>query len=79
MESETLPKRERNKYEKDAKADAHRVWRRVRTAALDEGLRLAGLWYRDLACIVDGASLSLFPDDHLQLEALAYRLARTLS
>ena len=116
VEAETLPKRERNKYEKDAKADAHRVWRRVRTAALDEGLRLAGLWYRDLACIVDGApeliyavdrqaelekdagersghrlreaislvdetraSLSIFPDDHLQLEALAYRLARTLS
>ncbi len=114
--AETLPKRERTKYEKDAKADAHRVWRRVRTSALGEALRLAGLWYRDLGCIVDGApeliyavdrqselqadaqglsshrlreavelvdqtraSLSLYPDDLLQLEALAYRLARTLS
>ena len=115
-EAESLPKKERNKYEKDAKADAHRVWRRVRTSALDEGLRLAGLWYRDLACVVDGApdliyaidrrteleadaaglsshrlrdaialvdatraSLSIYPDDQLQLEALAYRLARKLS
>ena len=115
-EAESLPKKERNKYEKDAKADAHRIWRRVRTSALDEGLRLTGLWYRDLACIADGApeliyavdrrteleadaaglsshrlrdaialvdetraSLSIYPDDQLQLEALAYRLARTLS
>ena len=116
VEAESLPKRERNKYEKDAKADAHRTWRRLRNATLDEGLRLAGLWYRDLACIVDGApeliyavdrreqldadaaganshrlrdaialvdaareSLAIYPDDQLQLEALAYRLARTLS
>ena len=34
---------------------ARRADRRAQTAALDHGLQLAGLWYRDLACLLAGA------------------------
>ena len=34
---------------------ARRAERRAQTAALDHGLQLAGLWYRDLACVAAGA------------------------
>ena len=85
-------------------------------AALDQGLELAGLWFRDVACVVDGvpelvhvtdrlgalqedaagrdahrlraavalvdearAAFILYPSEELLLEALASKLARTLS
>ena len=34
---------------------AKRAGRRARTQALEEGLRLTGLWLRDLAVVLDGA------------------------
>jgi DNA polymerase-3 subunit delta' len=34
---------------------ARRADRRAATGALDHGLQLAGLWYRDLACVAAGA------------------------
>lgn len=114
-EAELLPEKERKRAEREAEKTVKRVARRERTAALDEGLRLVGLWLRDLACVADGAaalayatdradalaadaegressklregiglvdrtraSLRLNPDEALQLQALAYRLSRTL-
>jgi len=115
-EAQMLPERERRRAEREAEKAVKRVARRERTAALDESLRLAGLWFRDLACVAEGAaplayatdrsaalsedaegrdpgrlreavslvdearaSLKLNPDEGLQLQALAYRLARALA
>ncbi len=115
-EAQLLPDKERRRAEREAEKASRRVDRRERTAALDESLRLVGLWFRDLACVADGApglayatdradalrqdaegreatalleavslvdatraSLRLNPDESLQLQALAYRLARALS
>ncbi|MFM9139621.1 MAG: hypothetical protein ACKOTH_03585, partial [Solirubrobacterales bacterium] len=115
-EAQMLPEKERKRAEREAEKAVKRVARRERTAALDEAMRLAGLWFRDLACVaedaaplayatdrldalgadaagrdpaklreavsmVDGArsSLRLNPDEALQLQALAYRLARALA
>ncbi|HEX4109385.1 MAG TPA: hypothetical protein VHX88_14710 [Solirubrobacteraceae bacterium] len=54
-ELELLPSRERRRAEREAAERAQRAERRARTAALDEGLRLAGLWLRDAACLAMGA------------------------
>ena len=54
-EAETLPQRERKRAEREAADAAKRAGRRARTQALDEGLRLTGLWLRDLAVVADGA------------------------
>jgi hypothetical protein len=111
-----LPEKERRRAEREAEKAVKRVARRERTAALDEALRLTGLWLRDVACVAEGAaelayatdridaleadaagrdpaklreavalvdetrsSLRLNPDEALQLQALAYRLARALA
>jgi hypothetical protein len=34
-------------------------------AALDQGLELAGLWFRDAACIADGAAELVYATDRL--------------
>ncbi|MFM8561614.1 MAG: ATP-binding protein [Solirubrobacterales bacterium] len=115
-EAQMLPEKERKRAEREAEKAVKRVARRERTAALDEAMRLAGLWFRDLACVAEDAapladatdrldalgadaagrdpaklreavtlvdearsSLSLNPDEALQLQALAYRLARALA
>src|SRR4051794_21457360 len=46
---ELLPQRDRRRAEREAGEAARRNARRARTAALDQGLQLAGLWLRDLA------------------------------
>jgi DNA polymerase-3 subunit delta' len=50
-----LPKREHKRRETEYGERARRTERRAETGALDQGLQLAGLWYRDLACVVAGA------------------------
>jgi DNA polymerase-3 subunit delta' len=50
-----LPRKEHRRRETELGEEARRAERRARTAALDHGLQLAGLWYRDLLCVVAGA------------------------
>jgi DNA polymerase-3 subunit delta' len=52
---ELVPAKERKTHEREAAERRKRGARRASTGALDQGLALAGLWFRDLACIVDGA------------------------
>ena len=54
-ELEFLPQKERRRAEREGLEAARRAQRRARTTALDLALQLAGLWYRDAACIGDGA------------------------
>ena len=54
-ELQFLPRKEHRKRETEIGEQARRAERRARTAALDHGLQLAGLWYRDLACVAAGA------------------------
>jgi DNA polymerase-3 subunit delta' len=51
---ELLPPRERKRAEREGAEAARRAQRRARTQALDQALELTGLWYRDVACILDG-------------------------
>jgi DNA polymerase-3 subunit delta' len=115
-ELEYVPQRDRKRVEREGAERAKRAHRRAHTRQLDRGLQLAGLWLRDLACVVDGAPevvhhvdrrealeedaagrdahrlragvdlvddtrmrLTVNVTDELALEALAYRLAATLS
>src|SRR4051812_13810251 len=55
-ELEVTAKRDSKRVEREGAERARRASRRASTAALDHGLQLAGLWLRDLACIVDGVS-----------------------
>jgi DNA polymerase-3 subunit delta' len=50
-----LPKKEHRRRETEYGERARRAERRAETGALDQALQLAGLWYRDLACVVAGA------------------------
>ena len=52
---EFLPQKERRKAEREGTEAGRRAQRRARTGALDQALQLAGLWYRDVACVLDGA------------------------
>ena len=71
-EAETLPQRERKRAEREAGDAAKRAARRARTRALEEGLRLTGLWLRDLAVVLDGAPELVHNIDHLdELRAAA--------
>jgi len=54
-ELQFLPRKEHRKRETEFGEQARRADRRARTATLDHGLQLAGLWYRDLACVAAGA------------------------
>jgi len=54
-ELQFLPKKEHKRRETEMGEQARRADRRAQTAALDHGLQLAGLWYRDLACVAAGA------------------------
>jgi DNA polymerase III subunit delta' len=54
-ELQYLPRKEHKRRETEISEQARRAERRAQTAALDHGLQLAGLWYRDLACIAAGA------------------------
>jgi DNA polymerase-3 subunit delta' len=52
---ELLAKRERRRADTEHAERVRRAHRRAMTEALDLGLALAGLWYRDLACVAWGA------------------------
>ncbi len=53
-ELSAVPAKERRRYEREAVERVRRAERRARTRELDLGLRLAGLWLRDAACVADG-------------------------
>jgi DNA polymerase-3 subunit delta' len=50
-----LPRKEHKRRETELGEEGRRAERRARTGALDHGLQLAGLWYRDLLCVAAGA------------------------
>jgi DNA polymerase-3 subunit delta' len=54
-ELELVPKKDRRRIERETGERGKRAHRRAQTAGLDEALALVGLWFRDLACIADGA------------------------
>jgi DNA polymerase III subunit delta' len=54
-ELELVPKKERRRIERETTERARRAHRRAQTTGLDEAFALVGLWFRDLACIADGA------------------------
>ena len=54
-ELQYLPRKEHKRRETEFSERARRAERRAETAAVDHSLQLAGLWYRDLACLVAGA------------------------
>jgi DNA polymerase-3 subunit delta' len=54
-ELQYLPKKEHRRRKTEGDERARRAERRAATAALDNALQLAGLWYRDLACVAAGA------------------------
>jgi DNA polymerase-3 subunit delta' len=54
QELELLPKKERKRAEREGSEAARRAQRRARMGALDQALELAGLWFRDVACVVEG-------------------------
>jgi len=64
-DAEVLPQRERKRAEREGADAAKRAGRRARTEALDEALRLAGLWLRDVAAVTDGAEDVVHATDRL--------------
>src|SRR5919108_645812 len=54
-ELQFLPRKEHKRRETEVGEQARRAERRAHTAALDHGLQLVGLWYRDLACVAAAA------------------------
>jgi DNA polymerase-3 subunit delta' len=65
-ELDYLPKKEHRKRETEYDARAKRAERRAATAALDHALQLAGLWYRDLACVAAGAPELVHHTDRIE-------------
>ena len=74
-ELEYLPKRDRKRAEREGAEAAKRAGRRARSAALDQGMQLVGLWYRDVAAMADGASEVVHAVD--RLDALEADAAQT--
>ena len=66
LDAEVLPQRERRRAEREGADAAKRAGRRARTGALDEALRLSGLWLRDVAAVADGAQDIVHATDRLQ-------------
>ena len=54
-ELELLPVKERKRHEREAVDAQRRAERRARGGALEDALRLAQLWLRDLWCVAEGA------------------------
>jgi DNA polymerase-3 subunit delta' len=75
-ELELVPRKERKRYEREAAEARRRGERRARTRTLEQALRLAELWLRDLLCIREGAPELIYALDHrAQLEQDAQELA----
>ncbi len=69
-ELQYLPRKEHRRRSTEYADRSRRASRRAATGALDQALRLAGLWYRDLACIASGAGeLALHADRSEELRA----------
>ena len=64
---ELVPKKERKRVEREGADRAKRAARRAMQSALDQGLELAGLWLRDVACVADGAEELVHNVDRLAL------------
>jgi len=58
-----VPVKERKRYEREGLDARRRGERRARTQALDQILRLAELWLRDLLCVCEGAHDLLYAVD----------------
>ncbi len=70
-----LPVKEQARAKREAAEAGKRAVRRGRTDALDQALLLAGLWYRDVAVVADGAPELAHASDRLpQLQEDAERL-----
>jgi DNA polymerase-3 subunit delta' len=54
-EREYLPKKEHKRVEREYGERAKRVHRRAQTGVLDHGVQLAGLWLRDVMCVLEGS------------------------
>jgi DNA polymerase-3 subunit delta' len=65
-ELEMTAKRDRKRVEREGGERAKRAARRASTAALDLGLRLTGLYLRDLACVADGVPEVAYNADRLE-------------
>ncbi len=79
-ELELLARSERARHEREHAERVKRAQRRASASALDEGLRLVELWYRDAAMLAEGAGELVHAVDRLPaLEATAAgRTPRTL-
>ncbi len=64
-ELEYLPKKEHKRRSTELDERARRAERRAATQALEHALQLAGLWYRDLACVAAGAEELAYNADRL--------------
>jgi hypothetical protein len=62
---ELLPAKERKRAEREAVTDRRRIERRERRHTLDDGLRLAELWLRDVLCVCEGAPDLVYAVDRL--------------
>ena len=60
-----MAKRDRRRAETEHGERARRVYRRAMTDALDLGLQLVGLWFRDLAAVAWGAEDVVYAVDRL--------------
>lgn len=60
-----LPRKEHRKLQTEYAERSRRAARRAQTSALDHALQLAGLWYRDLACLTAGAAELVLHSDRL--------------
>jgi DNA polymerase III subunit delta' len=68
-ELELVPSKERKRYEREGAEARRRGERRTRTGTLEEGLRLAELWLRDVLCVSEGAPELVYAvDRRAQLE-----------
>ena len=64
-ELDYLPTRDRKRAEREGAEAAKRAARRARAGALDQALQLAGLWFRDVAAVADGAPEVVYAVDRL--------------
>jgi DNA polymerase-3 subunit delta' len=65
-ELELLPRKEHARARREAEERARRAERRAATGALDHALQLAGLWYRDVACVALEAPGLVHNSDRLE-------------
>jgi DNA polymerase III subunit delta' len=64
-ELEVTAKRDQKRVEREGNERGRRASRRASTGALDHGLQLTGLWFRDLAAVLDGAEEVVLHTDRL--------------